>query len=83
MKASDRNRVIWHSRRGMLELDLLLVPFATSCFDSLSTEQKLRFEEFLAFEDQDLFGWLMRRNSPQVEYETIIRLILENAGVQA
>ena len=28
-------RIRWHSRRGMLELDLILVPFAEQHFESL------------------------------------------------
>ncbi len=27
MKELNKHRIFWHSRRGMLELDLLLVPF--------------------------------------------------------
>ncbi|WP_178102777.1 succinate dehydrogenase assembly factor 2, partial [Pseudomonas sp. DE0010] len=26
-EATELNRLYWHSRRGMLELDVLLVPF--------------------------------------------------------
>lgn len=80
MDASVRNRVLWHSRRGMLELDILLEPFARNRFESLTPVQQRLFQEFLQHEDQELFGWLMLREAPpRKSYREIIRLILENA----
>ena len=42
------SKIFWHSRRGMLELDLLLVPFAREAFETLSLEDKLLYRDFLA-----------------------------------
>lgn len=64
MPTINPQKVFWHSRRGMLELDLLLVPFATQVFGNLSDQDQLLYTEFLAQEDQDLFKWLMRREPP-------------------
>lgn len=54
-------RLRWHSRRGMWELDMLLVPFFDHCFDSLSDEEQHDYWQLLQGEDQELFMWLMRR----------------------
>ena len=60
----NAKRVFWHSRRGMLELDLLLVPFSTAVFTKLPALDQLLYVEFLEQEDQDLFKWLMGREEP-------------------
>ena len=64
MQEVDKQKIFWHSRRGMLELDLLLVPFATEVFETLPHQDQLLYEEFLEQEDQDLFKWLMGREAP-------------------
>jgi len=51
----NKNRLMWASRRGMLELDLILQPFVENTFDSLPEDDQLRFEALLEREDQQLF----------------------------
>lgn len=80
MSAIDKRKIFWHSRRGMLELDLLLVPFVNNCFDQLTHNDQLLFEELLAEEDQDLFAWLLRRHEPsESKFKPMIDLILKSA----
>lgn len=62
--ATAKKRLYWHSRRGMWELDLMLVPFFENCFDALDDQQQQDYQALLAEEDQDLFLWLMRRGEP-------------------
>ncbi len=62
-----QKRLYWHSRRGMLELDLILVPFFESCFEDLAEQDKLAYERLIAEEDQDLFKWLLGRELPEDE----------------
>ena len=64
MPTINPQKVFWHSRRGMLELDLLLVPFATEVFTTLSNQDQMLYVEFLELEDQDIFKWLMQREPP-------------------
>ena len=59
MQKLDKQKIFWHSRRGMLELDLLLVPFAQEVFSDLPYQEQLLYEQLLDEEDQDLFAWLM------------------------
>ena len=40
--ATELNRLFWHSRRGMLELDVLLVPFVKEVYPSLDAEDQAR-----------------------------------------
>ncbi|RLA44995.1 MAG: response regulator receiver protein [Gammaproteobacteria bacterium] len=69
----DKNRLFWASRRGMLELDLILAPFADKVYPGLGADDQKRYEQLLQCEDQDLFAWLLRRKKP--EDEQIARII--------
>lgn len=61
----DRNRIFWASRRGMLELDLVLMPFLEKIYPTLAQEDKERYWRLLDSEDQDMFGWFLRRENPE------------------
>ena len=53
------DRLRWHCRRGMLELDLLLEGFLDQGYSDLSVEDRRLFVRLLDFEDQLLLDWLM------------------------
>ncbi len=61
----DFNRMWWHSRRGMLELDNLLIPFIEEVYRTLSDEDKARYKKLLTCEDNDMFEWFMQRSRPE------------------
>ena len=78
--ATELNRLFWHSRRGMLELDVLLVPFVREVFSGLGEDDQRCYRKLLECEDQDMFGWFMRRNQPDDEdLQKIIGLVLEHS----
>lgn len=70
---ANRRRLYWHSRRGMWELDLLLIPFLDQCYDQLDAALQADYQRLITLEDQDLFGWLMRRDQP--EDQTLMPII--------
>lgn len=77
MQEFNKRKIFWHSRRGMLELDLLLVPFAQEVFETLSYPDQLLYSDLLEQEDQDLFSWLMGRQAPADQrFDSIIAKIL-------
>ncbi len=59
MTVENRARIKWACRRGMLELDVMIMPFFETCFDILSPEEKGDFVALLDADDPDLFAWLM------------------------
>ncbi len=61
----EMKRLFWHSRRGMLELDVLLVPFLQEAYPTLEAADKQRYQKLLECEDQDMFGWFMQRSKPE------------------
>lgn len=74
----DIRKLAWQCRRGMLELDILLEPFAKEAFRELSEQDQDRFVKLLACEDQDLFVWFMERDVPEdPDLQRIVRVILE------
>lgn len=75
---TELNRLFWHSRRGMLELDVLLVPFVKEVYADLDPEDQRRYQKLLACEDQDMFGWFMERSEPEDEdLRRMVRMILD------
>ena len=69
-------RLYWHSRRGMLELDLILQPFLEQIYPGLEDADKERFHRLLDSEDQDMFSWFLRREDPaDAELLKIVQII--------
>lgn len=58
----EHKRLMWHCRRGMLELDVLLLPFCREEYLSLSAEDQAKFADLIACEDPDLFTWFMQHS---------------------
>ena len=74
----ELNRLFWHSRRGMLELDVLLVPFVREVYAQLDAEDQARYRKLLACEDQDMFGWFMQREEPEdLDLRRMVKMILD------
>ncbi|MGB5324239.1 MAG: succinate dehydrogenase assembly factor 2 [Pseudomonadales bacterium] len=71
------NRVIWHSRRGMLELDIVLEPFARDCYAGLDSDAQADYRRLLECEDQQLYDWLLKKSAADdAALEGIIDTIL-------
>lgn len=75
MREAERRKLRWRSRRGMLELDLLLAPFAEEALDSLSREERALYGELLEREDRDLHRWLFGRARPEERFGPLIERI--------
>ena len=74
---ADFNRLWWHSRRGMLELDVLLIPFLEEAYRGLDKEDQARYNELLSCEDADMFEWFMQRSRPDdPDLQRIVDIIL-------
>ncbi len=76
-EAIEQKQLYWHSRRGMLELDVLLIPFLKEVYPSLPKEDQIRYQNLIVNEDQDMFGWFMNRETPKdPELSKIVAMIL-------
>lgn len=77
----EYKRLLWHSRRGMRELDLMLLPFARETLHELDEEQLSLYRSLLQEQDQDLFAWLIEREThPHAPTQALIARIRQRAG---
>ncbi len=78
---SERARLAWRCRRGMLELDLLLGGFLDRGYDGLKEHQRQLFREMLDWSDQELLVQLLGQQAPRDgEYVEIIAAIRRAAA---
>lgn len=76
----EYKRIAWHSRRGMLELDLILVPFVERHLRALAEADQRLYVALLEQEDTDLFRWFLRADVPDdPDLARIVALILAAA----
>ncbi len=77
----ELSRLCWGSRRGMLELDFFLMPFAEQVLPGLSARQRRDYRRLLDCEDQDLHAWLVEGEMLEdPELAGLVRRIREHAG---
>lgn len=55
----------WRCRRGMRELDVLLVRWLESCWAGASPQARQGFRDLLECEDDQLWDWLLGRSLPE------------------
>ena len=73
---AELDKIRWHCRRGLLELDLILERFNQRHLARLDAEQLARFTELLAFSDNDLLDLLMGRAPlPELRYKMVLELL--------
>ena len=59
-----RSQVRWRCHRGMLELDLILLPFFDQKYDQLSILEQKAFIRLLEFSDPELYTCLLTEERP-------------------
>ena len=67
MSTADREleRIRWHCRRGMLELDLVLNAFVERYLATLDANQLDTFRRVLERPDPELLDFVMAHNDPE------------------
>jgi len=79
--SKEARRLKWQCRRGMLELDHLLMPFLDNHFDNLSSKQQATFKQMLDTPDNLLLEILLGRTVPfDKEVANVAQQIREAAG---
>ena len=65
------------SRRGLNELDQILVPFVQNEFNSLEEKEKFLLVELLEFEDIDLADLILyRKIEPEIKFDVSGRVVI-------
>ncbi|AHG78512.1 succinate dehydrogenase assembly factor 2 family protein [Mannheimia varigena] len=76
MTEINRFKLEWECRRGMRELDKMIMPFYKNHFDGLNETQQQAFIEMLGYTDPELFRWVMLQvPAPTPEISELIELM--------
>jgi len=78
----NKPRLRWACRRGMLELDVLFMPFVEEAYEQLSEKDKVIFERLLECQDPELFAWFMgHEECEDQELNYMVKTILNRVKV--
>ena len=80
---SDRDRIRWRCRRGLLELDLVLQAFLARGFERLDAGQQRLFAELLERPDNELLDLALGRTEPEPRYQTVVDRLRADGGGEA
>lgn len=72
----SKSRLKWQCRRGMRELDDLLMHWLETRFDSADASHKQAFESLLALSDPEIAAYLLKKESPLEPVGLIVHQIL-------
>ncbi|MGF1527736.1 MAG: succinate dehydrogenase assembly factor 2 [Candidatus Competibacterales bacterium] len=62
--ANHKSKLRWQCRRGMRELDVLLLNYLERRFDAAPALEQRIFEQLLELPDPELFGYVTGRQIP-------------------
>lgn len=75
--ADQYRRLAWQCRRGIKEVEVVLVPFFEQHFLHLSRDDQQLFEQLLLEQDVDMFEWFTKRTLPeQPDLARIVKKVL-------
>ena len=75
---AEIRRLRWRCRRGMRELDQLMLRYLDGRWAQADDAERGRFLRLLDCEDDKLWRWFMGREAPQdAELHAIVQLILD------
>jgi antitoxin CptB len=71
-------RLRWQCRRGMKELDALMLRYLDDHYLTAPDEDKQAFEDILAMSDPELVGYFLKGETPASEpLQRVVRRILD------
>ena len=73
------SKLRWQCRRGMRELDQLLVAYLDRHYDGATESDKQAFQALLALPDPELVGYLLNHQTPDPALQRVIDDILNRS----
>ena len=75
---AELRRLRWRCRRGMRELDQLMLRYLDGRWPSADEAERAVFLRLLDTEDDKLWRWFMGREAPQeAELDVLVRTIID------
>ena len=71
------SQLAWQCRRGMRELDDLLLDYLQKHYDNATETDKCAFRTLLELPDPELIGYLLHKDQPAAELSRVIAHILD------
>ncbi len=79
----QKKELVWQCRRGIKEIEILLIPFLENDFEKADAQTRERFVRLLAQADLDIFEWFNGRSKPEdQDMESIINVILSRVATR-
>jgi antitoxin CptB len=76
-----KKALVWQCRRGIKEIEILLIPFLENDFVNEDQQTRDRFVRLLDQQDLDIFEWFNGRSKPDDEdMESIVNVILSRVA---
>jgi len=76
-----KRKLRWRCRRGMKELDFVLVRFLDTGFDTSDRVVQQNFERLLGVEDDLLWAWVLGRSQPEdAELDALVKHLCGTAA---
>ena len=75
----QQSRIKWQCRRGMRELDELLLSYLDRNYAVACEAEKAAFQSLLALPDPDLVGYLLQQQSHPPELTVVIQKLLDRS----
>lgn len=70
-------RLAWQCRRGIKEVEVVLLPFFEQHFLSIPAADQALFERLLEEQDVDMFEWFTKRTLPEdQDLARIVKMVL-------
>lgn len=70
----------WRCRRGVVELDILLLNFLENCYLKADADDQARFTDLLTWEDDELLAVLFGGKAPKDrEFAALINMVRREA----
>ena len=74
----------WRCRRGVRELDVLLVRFLETEYPELGLPEQLAFQRLLDVQDPQIMDWLFgKASSNDPELQKIVQRLRQSSGLEA
>lgn len=71
-------RLRWQCRRGMLEVDLILMRYVEQSYAQAAAAEQVCFERLLEESDQRLFDWLMGKAEPDLVFQALVKKMTQH-----